>query len=347
MRLCGKDDSSSGSSIARLVVLVVGMVGFSAAPAVAASVEVVNGTAVVTAAPGERNDIRAGTRVIRDGLSLRIDDAGAPLTAGAGCQQLAAGSVWCPEESGRLGLDVSTANGDDRVLIDDVVFRLVTVHAGPGRDTVHVGSSVGTPALIDGGPGDDDLSAAMNSSDRPVLKGGAGDDLLTITEGAGGEELGGNGDDRIIYVGSLFRHLARLDGGNGNDTYTFLDQFEPAAMVAGRGFDSLDQSTAFRPLEFDMADCAACVERVIGTAGADRITGDANPQTILGGDGDDTLDGGGGPDVVGGQGGDDTLAGQDGFIDALSCGAGTDAATADRFDIVDQDCETVSRSPAL
>jgi Ca2+-binding RTX toxin-like protein len=344
MMLGDTKNMSYGGNIARLLVLVAGIVGFSAAPAMAARVEVVNGTAVVTASRGESNNIRAGTRLIRDGMSLRIDDNGAPLTAGDGCQQLAASSVWCPETTGgSLGLDVSTGDGDDRVAVDDTVFRLVTVHGGPGSDTIHVGSSVGTPAVIDGGGGDDDLSAAMNSSDRPTLIGGRGDDILTIGEGNGGQELGGEGDDRIIYSGVFLHAGTRLDGGGGDDTYTFPDKFSAAVLIAGPGVDTLDQSSVSRALDLDMANCPDCLEHIIGTASADHITGDGNRQTILGGDGDDTLDGGGGRDIINGQAGDDTLTAQDGFNDYLSCGDGADAVTADRRDVVDADCENTIR----
>jgi Ca2+-binding RTX toxin-like protein len=327
-----------------LCVAVVGAVGLLAPAAHAATVEVVNGTAVFTAAPGEHNDVRAGTLAIPDGRTLRIDDAGAPLTAGPGCRRLAVGSVWCPEATpGALALSVSTGDENDQVFIDDSVFRTVTVHGGTGDDTIHVGNSVGTPAVLDGGAGDDQLSTAMNSSDTPVLRGGSGDDVLTILEGGGAQASGGAGNDRIVYVGAPFRQVVRLDGGSGNDTYTFPDHIPAGSIVPSRGFDTLDQSTVTHALNFDMSTCPGCVERVIGTALDDQIVGDASPQAIFGGAGNDALDGGGGPDFISGQAGDDTIASQDGVFDFVGCGDGTDSVVADGFDFVLGDCETVTR----
>jgi Ca2+-binding RTX toxin-like protein len=327
----------------RLFIAVLAAAAFFVPSAHAATVKVVNGTAVFIAAPGERNNVRAGTRAIQDGMTLRVDDAGAPLTAGPGCRQLAAGSVWCPESSGALPLVIYAGDENDRVFIDDFDFRQVAVHGGTGNDSIHVGNSVGTPALLDGGPGDDTLSTAMNSSDAPTLRGGAGDDVMTIAEGAGGQALGGKGDDRIVYSGVTFLRPVRLDGGSGNDTYTFTDQFLASAMVPGRGLDTLDQSGVSRSLDFDMSACPGCVERVIGTAFDDNIAGDASAQAIFGGAGDDVLDGGGGPDLIEGQAGDDSITSRDGVFDAVTCGDGKDSVVADAFDLVSRDCETVDR----
>jgi Ca2+-binding RTX toxin-like protein len=327
-----------------LCVAVAGAIGLLAPAAHAATVQVVDGTAVFTAARGEHNDVRAGTLAIRDGRTLRIDDAGAPLTAGAGCQQLDVGSVWCPEDPpGSLALSVSTGDQNDRVVIDDSVFRTVTVHGGSGDDTIHVGNSVGTPAVLDGGSGDDQLSTAMNSSDTPTLRGGRGNDVLTILEGGGANAFGGGGNDRIVYVGAPIRQVVRLAGGDGNDTYTFPDHFPAGSIVPGPGFDTLDQSTVTHALDFDLSTCSGCVERVIGTALDDQILGDGLSQAIFGGAGNDVLEGGGGTDAIFGQAGDDTITSRDGVFDFVGCGSGSDSAVADSFDLVLGDCEIVTR----
>jgi Ca2+-binding RTX toxin-like protein len=234
------------------------------------------------------------------------------------------------------------------VVVDDFFERaVVTVRGEGGNDELHVGSSVGTSPILDGGTGDDALSTATNFGGVPVLRGGSGDDELAVTEARGGEAVGGGGDDRLLYNGSSpAPDTLRLDGGDGNDVYTFSLGFVPAAMQAGPGVDTLDQSElAFpRPLEFNMTDCPGCVEVVLGSSLDDVITGDRNVQAIFGGEGDDELDGGGGPDVISGQDGDDTLVSRDNSLDVVRCGDGDDdTATADRRDLVSKTCERVER----
>jgi Ca2+-binding RTX toxin-like protein len=325
----------------------VGAILASATTASASTVQVVNGSAVFTAAPGEANDVLAGMRAAPDAVTLKVIDNGAALTAGPGCQQLDAHSAWCAEDPHvLLALIVHAGDRNDKVDVDDNGARTVTVYGEDGRDTIHVGSGLGASPVLDGGRGDDDLSTANNGAGTPVLRGGAGNDKLEIDEIGGGQAFGGAGNDQILYaVGFNPSSPVRLEGGDGNDTYGFGPDFRPAAMVPGSGFDTLDQSLIASSIgfAFDMASCPGCVQRVIGSANDDQITGDRQAQEILGGSGNDTLDGGGGPDLISGQNGDDTIAAHDGFIDGVLCGAGADSVTADRFDLVDRSCEQVSR----
>jgi Ca2+-binding RTX toxin-like protein len=317
----------------------------------AATIEVVDGTAVFSAAPGEANDVRAGTRANPDpdGRTLKVTDTGAALTAGARCEQIDAHSAWCPEPLlNGMPLLVRAGDRNDQVVVDDFFERaVVNVRGEGGNDDLHVGSSVGTSPILDGGTGDDALSTATNFGGVPVLRGGGGDDDLAVTEASGGQAVGGDGDDRILYNGfSPAPGTLRLDGGDGNDVYAFSLGFVAAAMQAGSGVDTLDQSElAFpRPLEFNMSDCPGCVEIVVGSSLDDMITGDRHAQAIFGGEGDDQLEGGGGPDVISGQDGADTLASRDNSLDVVRCGDGVDnTVTADRRDLVSRTCESVVR----
>lgn len=321
-----------------------------ASAAGAATIEVVDGAAVFTAAPGEVNDVRAGTRANRDpdGRTLKVTDAGATITAGPGCEQLDAHNAWCPEPpfSG-IPLIMRMGDRNDRVFVDDFFERaVVNVRGEGGDDDLHVGSSVGTSPVVDGGTGDDVLSTATNGGGIPVLRGGGGDDEIALDEARGGQAIGGDGDDRIRYAGFFpSPGTLRLDGGDGNDAYTYLLGFVPAAMQPGPGIDTLDQSgLAFpRPLEFNMADCPGCVEIVLGSSLDDVITGDRHAQAIFGGEGDDRLVGGDGPDVLSGQDGADTLVSRDNSIDLVRCGDGADTATPDRHDLVSRTCERIMR----
>ena len=333
-----------------LLVLIVAsmMLVFGSSAASASTLKVVDGTAVFTGAPGEVNDVQM-VPPFEAPATLKITDAGAALTAGAGCTQIDAHSAYCAE-TGHLPLNVATGDMNDNVHLADYYSRRISVVGGRENDKLYVSSQNGTPAHIDGGPGNDDITANLQLGAEPVLRGGTGDDTLTILNAVGGLEYGDAGNDRLVYRGftqGLHFPLV-LDGGGGNDTYAFEWQFVPTAMVPGSGIDTLDESTAdpraLGSFSFDLVSCPGCVDRVIGTAQADQITGDNNPQAILGGDGDDVLDGGGGNDAILGQAGDDTITSRDGRIDVVSCGAGNDTVVADRRDVVSRDCESVTRA---
>jgi Ca2+-binding RTX toxin-like protein len=333
--------------------LAVGIMSAQAASASAATIEVVDGTAVFTAAPGEANNVRAGTLAAPDTVSLKVIDAGAPLTAGPGCKQLDANSAWCPDPLSPapfqplLALTVQLGDGNDRVNVDDRGTRPVTVYGDDGDDTIHFGSGEGTSPVLVGGPGDDDISTTNNGDGTPVLRGGPGADVLRISGLGGGLAYGGTGPDRLVYSALIGPgSTLQLDGGQGDDRYTFTNGYIPGAVVAGAGFDTLDQSaiTSALPLFIDMATCPGCFQHVIGTSNEDQITGDDRGQVILGGEGNDAIDGRGGHDLLAGQGGDDTIAARDGTFDVVDCGPGVDAVTADRFDLVSRDCESRARA---
>ena len=315
-----------------------------ASTAAAATVAVVDGSVVFTASPGERNDVTAH--------ELTISDAGAPVTAGTGCTQLDAHTVSCPEPPfAAFPLTVHTGDRNDRALLDSACCRLLTLRGGTGADALTVTSDSGTPAELDGGPGDDMLLTNEQLGGAPVLRGRGGDDTLRVccVTTLGGELYGGPGDDRLDWTSASRDEQVPLllDGGGGDDTYSFGALFFGSAMAAGAGFDTLDQSDGFFSLDFDLDACPACVERVVGTREGDHIVGDERAQAILGGDGDDQLEGGGGPDVVSGQEGNDAIEARDGAIDVITCAGGTDSVFADGFDRVDRDCETVGRGPGV
>jgi Ca2+-binding RTX toxin-like protein len=324
-------------------VLATGALLASASAASAARIEVIDGTAVFTAGSGERNNVRAVTRF--PVTMLTVSDT-APLHAGHGCRLIAEDTATCDEDPlAPRPLVVSTRDRGDNVLIDDDEFRQVTVHSGSGNDHVDVGSRVGAPALLDGGSGDDELTTRENSPDNPILKGGDGDDVLTLSEAGGGQAYGGDGDDRLVFAARLISGPPLLlDGGDGNDTYKFTQQLIPTSMVAGSGFDTLDEGGPIAPfagIDFDMSTCPGCVERVIGTATADHIAGDGRSQVIFGGAGDDQLEGGGGSDVIAGEAGNDIIDSDDGIFDVVSCGADLDTVTSDSRDLLSRDCETL------
>jgi Ca2+-binding RTX toxin-like protein len=322
--------------------------GLLAPVAQAGTLKVVNGAAVFRAAPGEVNDILAGTKAA--GSSAMMIDRGAPVIAGAGCAQIDASSAYCPGVAPDSPLIFWTGDGDDRVTLSDRLARPTSeLHGEAGNDTLHVGQDQGSDPLIDGGIGDDALSASMNMWGTPVLLGGRGNDSLTLRGDAGGGELYGDANDDTLIDQRFSRsEPVRLDGGAGNDSYVFNRGWLPTditRLVAGTGTDTVDFSALGRDASVDLSACPGCVERVIGSAFDDQITGGSVREEIQGGAGNDTLDGGGGRDVLFGQEGDDTISARDRVADAISCEDGFDSVFADRIgiDVVSADCESVIR----
>jgi hypothetical protein len=95
----------------------------------------VDGTAVFTGAPGEVNDAQM-VPPFEAPATLKITDAGAALTAGAGCTQIDAHSAYCAE-TGHLPLNVATGDMNDNVHLSDYYSRKISVVGGArGRQAV-------------------------------------------------------------------------------------------------------------------------------------------------------------------------------------------------------------------
>lgn len=81
-----------------------------------------------------------------------------------------------------------------------------------------------------------------------------------------------------------------------------------------------------------------------GTPRADVLDGRAGKDTLLGLTGSDVIVGGPGRDTIAAGKGDDRVpAHSDGTPDRVACGPGRDIVTADGTDVVQRDCEIVSR----
>jgi Ca2+-binding RTX toxin-like protein len=303
-----------------LVAAAAATIAVSPSAASAATVELVDGTVVFTAAAGERNAVSAGTRVLGPPLRLGIVDNGAPLTVrGTGCTALDEHTAVCGDETTAPTLPVAMDLGDaeDTLFYEEVAGRReLTVRGGAGDDSIRVGSATGFDPVVYGGNGDDTLTANMNVSGTPVLRGGRGDDLLRNIGGSGALMYGEVGDDRLFcecfaFGGGDPSYL--LDGGKDDDTYSF-GVFDDALVgtasmiVPGSGLDTLDQADAPESLSFAFSGCGRCVEQV-------RASGF-----------------------------DDDIDARNGLADTVSCGAGVDVVLADRRDKVAGDCESVTRA---
>ncbi len=274
--------------VATGIAVLVASIWFASA-AQAATVEVIDGTVVFSAAPGEANDVNALSTGVPS-FGVRIGDAGASLAVvGPGCDRLDEHTATCPEErEGSLGLSIDTGDGDDHVRVEDATHRgNVIIRGGKGDDAIHSGEARGgnSPQLY-GGPGNDQLAVFNNGYGEPVLHGGSGNDSLSIPELGGGSMFGDEGDDDLAFGGDTGRDSAVpvvLDGGGGDDDLTALSGGGGGNLIlhGGAGADSLSVN-----------DKAVLM---FGDAGSDRLTFEGitqDPAHVR-------LDGGGGNDTYG------------------------------------------------
>ena len=245
------------------------------------------------AAPGERNDVVVEPAT---DFSLRIVDRGAPLEAGAGCEQVTPSEARCP---GSRNGEVELGDGDDALTLTWTSF--VAVRGGDGDDVINGGASgesidggAGTDRVAGGG-GNDTLIAPDAGSDggegidvadfqdvtTPVTIrmadfagveraiGGSGPDLLIgseageVIEGSGGDDVlaGGGGND--VLEGGDGRDVLRGDGGD-DELRTYDDTGD--AVVCGPGHDVV------RDGDESLADLG--ITAVFGPNQQDTLAGD-------------------------------------------------------------------------
>jgi Ca2+-binding RTX toxin-like protein len=325
-----------------------------AQPASAATVSVSEATEeegtlvefALSAAPGEANRVTVTTRPPAGKLrTVVFSDAGAPLTAGNGCQAGPGGEVVCTNALGDFGntVDVYAKDGDDAVDASAMTLRSFTVFVdgGAGSDVIRgsrarvnalfgdfVSSEVGNDRLT-GGRGDD------------FLQGGPGDDLL---DGAGGSDEVTYRDERRRVRADLasgtavsaagerdtLRSIERVQGGDGadilrgNGVRNVIQGLRGDDLIEGRGGADLLQGAEgprFKgPPDRDL---------LRGGSGGDILLGDAGADRLFGGPGGDRMVGGLGVDLFDAGPGTDRLRSADGRAETVRCGAGADRLLAD------------------
>jgi Ca2+-binding RTX toxin-like protein len=270
--------------------------------------------------------------------------------------------------SDAVSVPVTIAGGAGRDILEDGP-RANTLDGGPGDDKLTGGA--GDDVLL-GGDGSDDL---QGKAGRDRLDGGAGDDLLhpdghedasadVVDGGPGFDTVDGDYSSRFTDVDppvAITLAGGADDGrpGEGDD----LANVEKVALSVGGTFVGSNG-----PDEFKLSQVGTPSE-LVGGAGDDRLRAGDGPDRVDGGPGNDSLDAGFGDDViVGGPGrdtisgdlaggdcgplwckypyGNDTIDARDGEVDSITCGSGTDTVLADAIDVVDKDCETVTRGSA-
>ena len=156
----------------------------------------------------------------------------------------------------------------------------------------------------------------------------------------GGADDGRPGEnDDLISIERLKLSVSptRYVGSDGDDYLKVAQATNPGDISGGNGNDDLN-----------------------GADGSEKLDGGPGDDHLDGGFGDDVITGGPGRDRISGDlaGGDcgplwckypygnDTINAQDGEVDTILCGFGTDTVTADAIDVIDGDCENVTRAGA-
>ena len=248
---------------------------------------------------GERNVVA----LARDGMSVLVRDAGAPLRPGAGCVALDAITARCSSALVIAAADVELGDlGDTFIGANDPRYLAARVSGGDGADALT------GPGNLQGGPGADTLTG---SAIAESMSGGAGDDVL---RGLGGDDtLSGDGDGDGADPGDVTAGNDQIDGGAGIDFVSY------GASKAGVRIDLADPAPDGGEGERDVL---ASIENIIGGSGPDALSGDEGPNLVNGGDGADLLRGRGGDDRLNDGAGIDTLYGGDGADRLSAAGAG-------------------------
>ena len=257
-----------------------------------------------TGSAGEQNDVTVRPRDAA-GRGV-IEDAGAPITAGSGCESTAPGRVACTYDEALVEL------GDqaDRVLLGD---------PASGAHTI----------AVDGGDGDDTLTGA---NDNDHLRGGAGADVLNgaglddrLEGGAGPDVLnGGSGVDTVDYSARTAPLTVDLHRGATSGEAGEGDQLQRVEAVVGGSGDDVLTGSGQR-------------DSLYGEFGDDRLLGLANEDRLRGGPGDDALDGGSNRDSL------ELFEIPGGVRDRVHCGSARDLVLDQRRqDLLEPDCERIA-----
>ena len=221
----------------------------------------------VVAARGEANRIT----VASNSDAFAVTDAGAPLTAGDGCQEVPRGGVRCPTPQPARDRSVFLDGGDggDRLALGPQLTGTATeVRGGSGADLVFGGAE---HDLLFGGAGADGLVGGTGFDE---LDGGPGGDVL----------YGGPGTDTASYQQRRTPVQVDLAAGTGGGSGEGDTLGEIEEVVGGRGADDLRGSSEPDAL---LGGEGPGRDRADGRGGDDVVIA----HRAIGGPGDDSVDG--------------------------------------------------------
>jgi len=293
------------------------------------------------------------------------DAAAVVLQSGDGGEQVKVSGSLPPT----IPVTIDAGAGDDLVEAGDGADQ---ISGGPGNDKLKGFAGDDT---IDGGDGSDEIGGGSGADH---LGGGAGDDVLRPDEAedpSADVVDGGPGTDTVDTDYSSRFRSSSLPPEALNFTFAGgADDGRPGENDDLRSIERLSVHSGGRFVGSDAGEYVKLVQtgqpgELIGNGGDDDLNAGDGPDKLDGGAGNDHLDGGFGDDVItGGPGqdrisgdlaggdcgplwckypyGNDTIYAQDGEVDTIVCGFGTDTVSADAADVVDKDCETVTRGAA-
>ncbi len=238
-----------------------------------------------------------------------------------------------------LGNDVIVAGGDEPLSVGGS-----SISTYDGNDIVDTSSMTGG-AYVDLGNGHDSLYAGSGddhvygSSGLDAVYLGEGNDIFEQspnTTGAGTID-GGDGDDQTI----VWPYAASVDfsGGAGTDDVDYLFPTGSVAISLDGTANDGNPGNANDNIETDVEN----IGQYLGMSYGDTLVGSAAANTIHGRAGSDTITGGAGTDSLFGENGNDVFYAHDGEIDTIDCGTNTDTVYADVADVVNANCENVTR----
>jgi Ca2+-binding RTX toxin-like protein len=222
----------------------------------------------------------------------------------------------------KIVLDGSSKSGG--FMENDSLSGMEDAVGGSGDDVIY-GSDASNS--LTGGPGNDGITGGIGND---YLSGGTGGDYL---EGGLNDDYvtGGEDNDTLDGVGGS----DYLEGGSGRDVVSYF--WANSGVVAHIGTGTSGPAGELDKITDD-------VEDLQGSVYADRLYGNAAANKLSGLSGADLLVGYGGVDTLRGDEGADKLSTQgDNLQDHSSCGTEQDQATADKVDLVDADCEVVTK----
>jgi Ca2+-binding RTX toxin-like protein len=323
----------------------------SAGPAFAGEVAVSGDSTITYAATaGEHNDVSVTASV--DGVT--VDDAGAGVAAGRGCDPLGPHAARCYPHGDLPFIDVRAGDENDvvRAVVEPGATASFSLSGGSGDDHLQAAAQ---GSFLDGGPGADTLEGGpggdslMGGPGSDTLTGGGGNDSITPDDDAAPPASdvvdGGPGSDTVSYAGRTTPVDVDLErpGGNGgpgeNDTIRGIEN-----VTSGGGSDHLrgDEQANVLSSTGSGQDRPGQHDVVEGRGGDDRIDGSSGADVLSGGSGGDEISGNGGADTLRGGPGDDGIDLEDGRPGSLRCGRGDDLVNyPPASDLIPAECETV------
>jgi hypothetical protein len=125
---------------------------------------------------------------------VAIEDRRQPVAAGEGCTTVDAHRVTCPAGPVLVDLGAARDRADVRCSQEAGLCGSVTMHGGPGADSLQ---DAERPGVLDGGPGNDSLDGWGG---RDVLRGGPGNDVFRWSGSGSSVDCGAGTDEFWPHV---------------------------------------------------------------------------------------------------------------------------------------------------